>query len=190
MYYHKVKLIIVSLAITFLLLNCRTIHAPDNWLPENEEMMENAYGGWIYLWIIDPNDEYAYEPDISGEFISYRNGEITILNYDSIYTIDTNSIAEVVLELVDKNVSTIVVWGFFGTLSTMSHGMYLSFSAPIWIMGTTIAASGESYRDVYEAEYPRKKWWAEVKRFARFPQGIPDEVDINKLKPKRININK
>ncbi len=53
------------------------------------------------------------------------------------------------------------------------------------IVGTS-ASSGESLSDRYVEELPAATYWEEVQKFARFPQGIPPDLDLSELKPKSI----
>lgn len=61
------------------------------------------------------------------------------------------------------------------TLSTLSHGIFLIFTAPINLIVTTaVAISGEN-----DFQYNKRNMtYEKLKMFARFPQGIPHNVDV------------
>jgi hypothetical protein len=55
-----------------------------------------------------------------------------------------------------------------GLVSTLSHGFFLVFSAPVWLLSGTVSAitlSGQNSRDATGA--------ANLAEYARFPQGLP-----------------
>ncbi|HEX7604399.1 MAG TPA: hypothetical protein VF316_22425 [Polyangiaceae bacterium] len=71
----------------------------------------------------------------------------------------------------------LVTWGAVGTLSTLSHGVFLIFSAPIWTvagMATSIAAAEDSDQSAVVLGGEQAQLW----QFARFPQGLPPTYPI------------
>jgi hypothetical protein len=70
-----------------------------------------------------------------------------------------------------------------GTLSTISNGGFLIFTAPMWLIGGSLAVGGES-------RAPERKspplTWVELAPFARFPQGIPDGIALTALQEKKV----
>ncbi|MEZ4360112.1 MAG: hypothetical protein R3B48_08025 [Kofleriaceae bacterium] len=61
-------------------------------------------------------------------------------------------------------------WGVAGTVSTVSHGVALLLSAPVWIVSTALAVGSESGHVILE--YPKVDF-PELSKWARFPQGLP-----------------
>jgi hypothetical protein len=71
---------------------------------------------------------------------------------------------------------------FLGTVSTISNGWFLVFTAPMWMIGGGITSSKLSYNAI--VDYPRM----ELNRFApfaRYPQGLPSVIDRSRIKMKR-----
>lgn len=185
MLFHKIIYSVLCIAL-LLFYGCATSYAPDNWLPNTDQIQKEAYGGWLTLYVADysttQNDGVPAE--ISGEFISSDSNNVYLLTVDNLRTINKSEIKEAILELDDKNTGEYSIWTTLGTLSTLSHGKLLIFSAPLWLIIGISAASGESFRDRYVEELPATTYWEEVQKFARFPQGIPLDLDLNELKPK------
>ncbi len=73
-------------------------------------------------------------------------------------------------------------WTALGVVSTISNGLLLIFTAPAWIITGTVAGSSESYAP--QGNVPPLRW-AELARFARFPQGMPPGLVLNTLKLRR-----
>ncbi|RPI75165.1 MAG: hypothetical protein EHM47_03365 [Ignavibacteriales bacterium] len=178
--------IFVIMYLSLFLIGCATTYAPGDWLPETEEVSRQAYGGWITI-ITYPDTINSEEKwfQYGGEFISTDKNNVYLL-YDTVYTIPKNNILKVTLELDEKSSVEYGLWTFGGTVSTISNGYYLIFTAPFWLLTGIPATVGESNRDRYEAENPDLNYWTSVQKFARFPQGLPDNIELKDLKSKII----
>ena len=72
-----------------------------------------------------------------------------------------------------------------GTLSTVSHGFFLVFSAPVWIITSTVIWNNQTKTAV--ERYPDDFEWITLdamRVYARFPQGLPENLDRTKLEQK------
>lgn len=181
MFIHKTHLIILF---SLLFVGCATTYAPSDWLPETEEVPKNTFGGWLTLTTYSNISEGKWL-QYGGEFISQDSDYVYVL-YDTIYVIPKNSIQEAILELDQKNSNSYALWTTFGTLSTILNGFYLVFTAPFWLVTGVPATVSESNRDIYSAENPDLLYWIEVQKFARFPQGLPKDIDLKNIEPKKI----
>jgi hypothetical protein len=179
--HNKIIFTIVSIS-CILVTGCAASNAPDNWLPDTQDVPQNIYGGWITLITepdsLNPNEEWM---QYSGEFISYDESNIYLL-YDSLYQIPKSKIRNCTLELDQKNATAYGVWVFLGTISTISNGYYSAITAPLWLVAGIPSAVGESVRDRYEEEPPTQEYWDSINMFARFPQGVSD-LDLTTIKP-------
>jgi hypothetical protein len=157
---------------------------PTDWLPDTDDISSQAYGGWMIV-ITKPDtvESKVTWLQYGGEFISLDEENIFLL-YDTVYTIPKNNVYKVALELDDKNSVEYGLWTFGGIISTISHGYYLVLTAPFWLLTGIPAAVGESGRDRYESENPDKDFWISIIKFSRFPQGMPDNIKLEYLKPK------
>jgi hypothetical protein len=177
------KIILTIVSISYLLFTgCAASYAPDNWLPDTDDVPQNIYGGWITL-ITEPDSLSPEEKwmQYSGEFISYDEKNIYLL-YDSLYQIPKRIISSSTLELDAKNSSAYGMWVFLGSVSTISHGYYAAITLPSWLIFGIPSAVGESVRDRYEEEPPTQEYWDSIYKFARFPQGVSD-IDLTTIKP-------
>jgi hypothetical protein len=165
-----------------ILIGCAATFAPDDWLPETDEVPENVYGGWITL-ITEPDSLNTEEHwmQYSGEFISLDDENIYLL-FDSVYQVPKRKIRNSILELDGKNTTGYGLWVFVGTIATISNGYYLMITAPLWLFFGIPAVVGESSRDKYETEEPSEEYWESIRKFARFPQGV-DDIELNDIKP-------
>jgi len=184
MLFHKIKFEVLCASIVFI-YGCATSYAPDNWLPNTDQIEREAYGGWLTLYCNEDSVATSEKEQIMmGEFIACDSTMVFLLSGEDLIIIYKENIVESILELDDKNTGEYAAWTALGTLSTISHGYYAGISFPLWLIVGISASSGESLRDRYVEELPADTYWEEVQKFARFPQGIPPNLDLNELKPK------
>lgn len=179
---HKKILFFLLLISAVLLIGCAASYAPDNYLPETENVPQDFYGGWLTV-ITEPDNLNSDENwmQFSGEFIASEDSIIYLL-YDSLYQIPKRKITESILELDEKNTTTYGLWVFGGSILTLSNGFYAGITLPLWLLAGIPAVVGESSRDRYEMDEPTAEYWDSIKIFARFPQGISD-IDLTTIKP-------
>ena len=76
----------------------------------------------------------------------------------------------------------LTAWMLLGTLSTISNGGFLIFTAPMWLIGGSLAVGGESRAP--ERQSPPLTC-VELAPFARFPQGLPEGIALTTLQEKK-----
>jgi len=165
----------------FMVFGCASNTAPRGWLPTAEGSQQDAYGGWITVEYADSN----HPKTVDGELLAVMPEKILV--YAALA--ERSHVAEIAISQIsyakltgwDAESDQFGIWTVGGTISTISHGFYLILTAPIWIISGSIAASSQSHHP--QMEYPKK----DLKSFspyARFPQGIPDGLDVRLLKVK------
>jgi hypothetical protein len=179
---------------------CRMMNAPEGWLQDRDEFMKFGYGGWLTVYTVadsirsyfatSDNDLSDYPfliKEISGEFICIKDSSVFILTLgDSVIAIPFRYAAAASLELTNNKGGLVGGLAFIGTLSTISNGFIAILTAPMWIIGGVATSFNESNRDVYEEDFPKIKWWQNVSKFSRFPEGIPRGLDMKKLKGRKV----
>lgn len=169
---------------SLLFIGCSRTFAPSGWLPETDEYPEDVYGGWITLVVsqeLSDGQKELYE--YKGEFIAADEDNVYLLA-DSAYTVRKSAVISALLELTQKNTGTYIGWGAAFLLTPIINGAYSIFTGSFGIIAGASAASGESARDRYESDSPDNSYWGKIQKFARFPQGIPEGIDFNRLKSK------
>jgi hypothetical protein len=116
-----------------------------------------------------------------------RGGELIAVTEDSVFAADTllravasSDILSARLALYDIG-DQMGVAVSLGTLSTISNGVFLIFTAPMWLIGGSIAAVNRSYDPIID--YPDKPL-KEFAPFARYPQGLPPGLDRGMIRMK------
>ncbi len=154
-------------------LNCATTSAPNHWLPEREKADQQAFGGWITVHKTDKSV-------LRGELISVTDSGLYVMTIDKLVFTGTDSISTAKLGKYEES-NPVAAWGLLGTLSTVTHGFGLIISAPVWVLSSSMMASSFSHNKIIE--YPEKKF-EDFKNYSRFPQGLSNQIDLTKLKPR------
>jgi hypothetical protein len=131
-----------------------------------EVMQKGAHGAWIQL--------VAHDGRALG-------GELLAIDASTIWveTLDRQTLEVDRANVAHGNVYTYVseggmgVWGLFGTLSTISHGFFFLFTAPIWLISSSIAAGAEASHVELDLE---DETLDDIAKWARYPQGMPIRV--------------
>ena len=162
-----------------LLTSCVTTSAPDDWTAAPVEMESTTYGSWVDV----PYFNAAGTTDTTlGELIAVSPDSLYVLPLEEdLHAIARADVIAADLEIMayDANWGYLATWTTLGSLSTASHGFLLAFSFPIWLIAGSAATSVQSRRPVYTNPSVEV-----LQRFARFPQGLPPELDRHRLRSK------
>lgn len=177
---------IIYLLISILFAGCASSYAPREYLSEIEDTQQESFGGWITV-ISDTAKSKGNIRGIiyAGEFIGYDSLNVYLLA-DSLIIVPRTNIPKCVLQLDDNDIETFAGWTVLGIISSFTHGYYATVSIPAWLITGILVNSAESARDRYEAKNPDEKYLQSILIYSRFPQGIPSELDLTKLKPKPV----
>lgn len=158
-----------------LITGCAGINAPRGAVPVVDSAPQDAFGGWAGVW-----ETKDYAPTFEGELIALSADSIYVLKEN---TLEVRSIANVRRVRVvgyDPRAGDLQTWTLSGALSTLSHGGWAILSMPLWLatgLSTTRGAARAS-----EINFPsRQQTWKDAVPFARFPQGLPANLDRNQL---------
>jgi hypothetical protein len=155
---------------------CVTTPGPKGWLSTPEHSITEAFGAWLVV-------EHGLESSGStseGEFIAVDEIRVWLLSQDGLRSIPIVDVTGLTLAVyMDKRAAGI--WTFLGSLSTASHGYALVVSLPIWLAAGLYNTGAESSGGI---SIYKKVDWEAIRRYARFPQGMPEGLDHKLLKPK------
>jgi len=151
--------------------------APRGWLPTAVEAQRDAYGGWIKL-------DYAVNGNrqaLHGELIAAAPDSVHVLTSEGMVAVLTATVISGTLTTYDANYGGLRLWAIFGGVSTLSHGVGLVFTLPLWAIAGSTATASASKAPRVESTNP-----ALLRAYARFPQGIPPGLDPRSLRQKDI----
>ncbi len=166
----------LSLGTAVACAGCAHNSAPEGWLPKPAEAQAGAYGGWMELSYKQTTEQRA-----DGELIAVSADSVWLLGEDQALVIPTTAVKRGKLTAYAAQKGPLALWTLLGTLSTISNGVGLIFTAPMWIIGGSLAVGSESRAP--ERKSPRLTW-GELAPYARFPQGMPEGMDLSTLTAK------
>ncbi|MBS3770960.1 MAG: hypothetical protein KGY70_14755 [Bacteroidales bacterium] len=163
----KSKLIITSIILAFILSNCTY----PKYLPKRDNIGVSEYGSYIKV-------KRTAGKKIRGELLVIDTTGINVLtnshSKNKVVFIPIKEIRRFKLKYAKPSAYwwTIPVY----SLASIGHGAFLIFSLPInlavTVTTTTNSNSVYNYNDLT---------YKELKMFARFPQGIPQNIDISDI---------
>jgi hypothetical protein len=153
----------LALAVAIVIAGC--VHNPDPRGRNLEEVQRRGRGGWIVVTMADG-------AVVEGELISVERTAVRVLTVDRLHSLAPAAIRRASLYTYESE-GGFGGWGLLGTVSTISHGLFLILSAPVWVLTSGITASVESSHVELE---PPDDSWAELATWARFPQGMPPGI--------------
>ena len=165
-------------------IGCRPnkdITAPEGFLPSGPvRVAKEAYGAWMVAIV---NQSGTLTP-VQGELITIHDDTVYILSQSQLNAMPVSAVEHAKLELHLQNALGYTLWSLAGGLSTLSHGFFLIFTAPMWVISGAVVSSNAANKPNI-IHYPATGL-DEFKKFSRFPQGLPAEMDFGKLEPKPV----
>jgi len=169
----------LALALVTTLSACASNPAPRRWLAPAREAQSDPYGAWIVL------RAEARTVLTSGELLAVETDSVFVLSENGhVEGVPRHAIADATIAYYDSEWGTTAAWAAAGTLSTLSHGYGLVFTAPVWLLVGTIAAGTDSRAPLLTVNSPVR--WVQAQAYARFPGGLPAGLPrVLPLKPRR-----
>jgi hypothetical protein len=117
------------------------------------------------------------ESKTTGELLEATEDHITLLEGTTIVTIETTDVRRVILTRYANGtlIGVLAVWSAVGGLATLSHGLFLIFTGPIWgaiSTGAIVPVAADEARFAYA---DKKSDLTFLHEYARFPQGLPPQ---------------
>jgi len=163
----KTKIALIGLLIIFF-SSCSS----PRYLPSSDKIDVSEYGSYIKI-------IHKTAPNIDGELIAIDSNKIVVLTEETkkCMTVPVSEVKHFSLRYAkskhyDWTIPLFVVLPFI-------HGAYSIFTMPIHLIVTiSVTASGDNafkYSD-------KKMTYDKLRMFARFPQGIPPNIDLASIK--------
>ncbi|HVO76749.1 MAG TPA: hypothetical protein VMT60_02070 [Candidatus Bathyarchaeia archaeon] len=154
---------------------CALAPAPVQWIGTPYSESTAPHGAWVQMNLGSPAD-------------SRLRGELIAVSKDSLYVADATfhavargNVVSGRIVMYSPSLGWMVGSTFLGTLSTGMNGWMLVFTAPMWIVGGSVATCVRSFEPIME--YPACGWSA-LAPYARFPQGLPVTIDRSRIRMK------
>lgn len=153
---------------------CATSPGPVTWLPTGPETQRSAFGAWVEVRRVGGDT-------MGGELIAASRDTLWIFHGRQLVPVSHQSVKSGRLIGWDAGASEVLGWTVLGTLSTISNGVFLIGTAPLWMIAGGVAGQTQAAKPVQEFAAGD---WTMLAAWARFPQGLPKGLPLDSLKPK------
>ena len=166
----KTKLLFTGLFLAMIISSCMS----PAYLPKSSKIDEGQYGSLI-------NIRQKNGPSVQGELLAINGLQLIVLTEHKktkkSVVVPVNQIDHFQLRYAQPRHYGWTIPLFTGL--TIFHGWFLGFTAPLNLVGTIIVTvSGEDAFMYNEKQLS----YTDLKMFARFPQGIPPNIEIESIK--------
>ena len=160
-----------GLALLLGTITCTPNPAPSGWLSPPQVEAADPYGAWIVVW--GPKQR------------EIRSGELLAVTHDSVFLLSDLNVPEGVaagdslgatLAFYDPQTGSLSAWTALGTIGTISNGLFLIFTGPIFLITGSVATGHQSSAPIVTVR-PGGDWRA-LAPYARFPGGLPGDLPI------------
>jgi len=158
-----------------LTIGCARTDVPAGLL-ESSQAFRQVSGTWAVV--------RTDSSEARGELLAVEHDTIFLVNENVLAAIDKNRVREAKAFLQEFPLTSgqVATWTILGTLSTASNGLGCVITAPLWLLTggiTGISTASAANRGDYM--YPDDPWEG-LRKFARFPQGLPSGIPREKFK--------
>ena len=160
------------------LIGCTAVKAPVGSVPKRTDLSIDAYGGWMEVQLLSTNTSR------SGEFIAISNDTIYLMPSEKVVKYAVSDISTARIIYFNTETDSYNNWTRIVSVSTLTNGLFLIFTLPL-ALSTGISTTNAEADRVNYVDYPATSI-DELKKYARFPQGMPREVTLDMLKPRAI----
>ncbi len=191
--------LVITLSIA-VLSGAASAKPPPGYLPDAEAAALDPHGAWVELWVTSVATHCPAPPSttdsvttpttkIEGELIACAGDSIHVLTHRCLVSIARDDVSQARATFFDAGTRQITYWTIAGAVSTLTHGLGLVFSLPLWIIGGLSAhhTQANAARMEYEQDADQvgnemvPDTWVALATVARFPAGLPPAVDRHGL---------
>lgn len=175
--------------LALLLAGCAVAKAPSDWLPNVDGIPEDAFGAWVEIKqsdttrfgeLIAVDDDSLYMLPVAPRR-STSAREVDSLAAGRPVLIPRSTVRQARLFWFDSDWERLALMSLGGTAASLSHGALLVVSWPFWILGGVASSNTRSRAPL--VRYPESPW-SDLNAYARFPQGMPRDVDQLRPRPR------
>ncbi len=160
---------ILVIFIIFGILSCTP--KPPSYVTDYDGLRYNRYGSYIEIRFV--NDTF-----FSGELIEVKEEGLVLLRHNprKCQYFEFKDFKKLKMQ-VAKPVNTYWAIPIFAVIS-ISHGLYAGLTLPINLISTFVIGFKGQRQNTYNEETISKE---NLKKFARFPQGLPENIKLEDL---------
>jgi hypothetical protein len=135
-----------------------------------EQAQRDPRGAWINI--------RTDTGEVAGELLAVEQSAVVVASTAGFQRVPVARIREWTLAWYEASNSGVLGYNVIGTLSTLSHGFWLVFTAPLlWILPGTVIARQQSRQGYESSRSGDPVAHLALARYARFPAGLPPGFD-------------
>lgn len=150
------------------LVACASHPGPPSLRMSAHDVQKSALGGWVVVNLLHES--------VAGELIAVdsKTLHVGIPGRHEITHIPLSAISKVKLYAYEASTGPTSAMVTLGTLSTLTHGVFLILTAPVWLIagGATVGVQSRMGFFTYGRPFSVDSL-AAMQKYARYPQGLP-----------------
>ena len=181
----RIKYILTCLVCILTLSGCNTARIPAEYRFKPAEVEKSSTGCWIDITLFKA-DSTAPVIKLSGELIAIQSDTIYILTSVQLSEIPSEEVSEAVLYIYNNQSGHFMLITVLllipNVIAAIANNTpeFLLLDIP-WLIGGSFISLNESIGGSHQLKYPGKISLKDFGKFARFPQGIPQGLNKDKL---------
>jgi hypothetical protein len=181
----RINSILLLSGLILFLVGCSSLKIPASYRYTPIQLKKDFTGNWTEV-RLNSKDITGSESVLSGELIAVQSDTIYILTENGLKDVPLASMKETILYMfMDQSWKFALITGVLylpDILAAMinAEAGFLVLGIP-WILTGTIETMASGSNNQNLLIYPYKNQLTDLKKFARFPQGIPPGIDKSKL---------
>jgi len=172
--------IATALACCALAGACAGNPAPKGWLPAPQETPVDPYGAWIEVLALEGTET-------GGELIAVHDDSVFVLTQDGVLVATARAdVKQARTAFYASEYGGLAAWAVVGSIATVSNGVLAVGTLPLWLIVGSIAVGADSRAPLTSVRHDEQ--WADARKYARFPQGMPPSLDRAVLRPRPVPV--
>lgn len=181
----RIKAILLLAGLIFFLSGCSTLRIPSNYRYAAQQVKKEITGSWIHI-KLNLRADTTQETELSGELIAIQSDTIYVITSLGLKGVKVSKIDEADLYMFMNQP------GMYGAITGLLYlpdiiaalvigtPAFLILGIP-WIATAGIMTIAEGSNNTNVLNYPDFCSLEELRKFARFPQGIPQGIDKTRI---------
>jgi len=166
--------IVLALASCVFAGACAGNPAPKGWLPSPQETPTDPYGAWIDVVTLQGTE-------LRGELIAVHDDSVFVLPEDGVLVATARADVRLArTAFYASQYGGLAAWATVGSIATVSNGLLAVGTLPLWLIIGPIAVGADSRAPLTSVRHDDR--WVDVRKYARFPQGLPPALDRSVLR--------
>jgi hypothetical protein len=165
----RTRLAVAGACLAAAVAGCARSPAPAGAVPWPAGAEADPYGAWIQV------ERQGGGGVVAGELLAVDPDTVFVLTWDgAVRGVPLDSVREATIAWYRGHATDLAAWTVVGTISTISNGVFLLLTAPMWLIAGSAATAAESRAPLVRV--PTRADWTTARMYARYPAGLPPDL--------------